>query len=342
MPPSLPPERCALTAPFHPYSWKRVPGAVYFLWHWPSTGFDARIPDVIRHTTLRSSDFPPPVSLHLRTGSGSDRPVLLPELVYRQSAAAPSTLFFRVVAHGLVDDLPTCFVFAHEAFVELSVEVIEFALELAVVIEALGVDGGFGDGAAGLAGVGAITKTAALGDVLDVLEADVGVVGHGPELDFAKAGHVDEEPAARHDKHGAGGGSVAAAIIVFADFGGGLTESAEKMVDEGGFAHSGGADEGCCFALCHGVVYRLNSVTGCGTDGEDGYAGCHDEAMQDLVEIEMEGGGEVGFVEKDNGTCTALLGEDEKALDAALIEVAIEAADDEENVDVGGEYLLLH
>jgi hypothetical protein len=53
-------------------------------------------------------------------------------------------------------------------------------------------------------------------------------------------------------------------------------------------------------------------------------------------------GGEVGFVEENNGTCTALLGEDEKALDAALIEVAIEAADDEENVDVGGEYLLLH
>jgi len=34
--------------------------AVSFLWHWPSAGFDAHIPDVIRHTALRSSDFPPP------------------------------------------------------------------------------------------------------------------------------------------------------------------------------------------------------------------------------------------------------------------------------------------
>jgi len=61
--------RCALTAPFHPYprrfarlglrhavrSW-----AVYFLLHWPSLRLEAQIPDVIRHTALRSPDFPPP------------------------------------------------------------------------------------------------------------------------------------------------------------------------------------------------------------------------------------------------------------------------------------------
>ena len=34
--------------------------AVCSLWHFPSTGLDASIPDVIRHTALRSSDFPPP------------------------------------------------------------------------------------------------------------------------------------------------------------------------------------------------------------------------------------------------------------------------------------------
>jgi len=37
-----------------------VAEAVSFLWHWPSVGFEAHIPDVIRHTALRSSDFPPP------------------------------------------------------------------------------------------------------------------------------------------------------------------------------------------------------------------------------------------------------------------------------------------
>jgi hypothetical protein len=79
LPPALPPERCALTAPFHPYrtgrpgnrpsGQLRVPKhehpAVSFLWHWPSTGFEARVPDVIRHTALRSSDFPPPADFRL-------------------------------------------------------------------------------------------------------------------------------------------------------------------------------------------------------------------------------------------------------------------------------------
>ena len=56
VPSSLLPRRCALTAPFHPYPPRR---AVYFLWHWPCSGFETGTPDVIRHTALRSSDFPP-------------------------------------------------------------------------------------------------------------------------------------------------------------------------------------------------------------------------------------------------------------------------------------------
>ncbi len=39
-----------------------VAEAVSFLWHWPYASLDAHIPDVIRHTALRSSDFPPPAS----------------------------------------------------------------------------------------------------------------------------------------------------------------------------------------------------------------------------------------------------------------------------------------
>jgi hypothetical protein len=73
LPAALLRQRCALTAPFHPY-----PGvaakAVYFLWHLPSTGLEPGLPDVIRHTALRSSDFPPPPS----EDAGSDRPVRLP------------------------------------------------------------------------------------------------------------------------------------------------------------------------------------------------------------------------------------------------------------------------
>jgi hypothetical protein len=91
LPPPLLPERYALTAPFHPYrtvnsgfeieAWvpalqanalpaggsrRSTSPAVCFLWHWPSTGFEARVPDVIRHTALRSSDFPLPENSCLR------------------------------------------------------------------------------------------------------------------------------------------------------------------------------------------------------------------------------------------------------------------------------------
>ena len=83
LPLALLPARCALTAPFHPYRTGR-PGerrsgqlpvpkhehpAVCFLWHWPSTGLEARVPDVIRHTALRSSDFPLPGAPRFRVES---------------------------------------------------------------------------------------------------------------------------------------------------------------------------------------------------------------------------------------------------------------------------------
>jgi len=70
-------QRCALTAPFHPYL-DAATGAVCFLWHFPSTGLEPGFPDVIRHTALRSSDFPPAPS----EDDTSDRPVRLPTIHY--------------------------------------------------------------------------------------------------------------------------------------------------------------------------------------------------------------------------------------------------------------------
>ena len=71
---------CGSRVALWPFPKKRggVAEAVSFLWHWPSAGFEAHVPDVIRHTALRSSDFPPPVGFACAELSGSDRPVLLP------------------------------------------------------------------------------------------------------------------------------------------------------------------------------------------------------------------------------------------------------------------------
>jgi hypothetical protein len=53
-----------LPRPFHKSSCNaiatyRTGGAVCFLWHFPSAELELGVPDVIRHTALRSSDFPP-------------------------------------------------------------------------------------------------------------------------------------------------------------------------------------------------------------------------------------------------------------------------------------------
>src|ERR1700704_6016637 len=62
LPTALLRRRCALTAPFHPYP-SLAARAVCFLWHFPSNDpahkSAGALPDVIRHTALRSSDFPP-------------------------------------------------------------------------------------------------------------------------------------------------------------------------------------------------------------------------------------------------------------------------------------------
>jgi hypothetical protein len=68
-------QRCALTAPFHPYR-DVATAAVCFLWHFPSDGLEPALPDVIRHTALWSSDFP----LAPSEDDASDRPVQLPTL----------------------------------------------------------------------------------------------------------------------------------------------------------------------------------------------------------------------------------------------------------------------
>ena len=51
----------------------RIAEAVCFLWHWPSTSLKARVPDVIRHTALRSSDFPPPEPRFLEAPAATAR-----------------------------------------------------------------------------------------------------------------------------------------------------------------------------------------------------------------------------------------------------------------------------
>jgi hypothetical protein len=70
---------CGLVQRAAPRSGCSMQWRYVFCGTWPSTGLNARVPDVIRHTALWSSDFPLPATSACARISGSDRPVLLPE-----------------------------------------------------------------------------------------------------------------------------------------------------------------------------------------------------------------------------------------------------------------------
>ena len=61
--------------------------AVCFLWHFPSSGLESTLPDVIRHTALRSSDFP------------------LPHLTTRQRPSGPAAYLFIICDSSFVEAL---------------------------------------------------------------------------------------------------------------------------------------------------------------------------------------------------------------------------------------------
>ncbi len=70
-----------------PHRRRGVAEAVSFLWHWPSAGLEARIPDVIRHTALRSSDFPPPAIHACADAPAATARSSCQLLVYRETRA---------------------------------------------------------------------------------------------------------------------------------------------------------------------------------------------------------------------------------------------------------------
>jgi len=69
-------------------------GAVYSLWHFPSTVFEDRCPDVIRHTALWSSDFPLPICAAQPKLASADR--------QRPSGPAANNTIIDVGNYGLL------------------------------------------------------------------------------------------------------------------------------------------------------------------------------------------------------------------------------------------------
>jgi len=83
-------------------------------------------------------------------------------------------------------------------------------------------------------------------------------------------------------------------------------------------------------------------MAGDGADRNDWYSGRAGETVQDLRNVDVKRVGEICFIKQDQWTRAALLRDDQIAFDASLVEIAIEAADDKQDVDVGSEDLFLN
>ena len=135
--------------------------------------------------------------------------------------------------HVFLDGVPLLPDLACAVDVGLEFEEIELLLEFAVTAQAVGIELCFANGTAGFLVVAAVAKAALPGQVDDIGEGGIDALGIGPELQFAQAGQVHEEPVARHADELPMGGGVAASVVALAHIGGALPGFAEQCVHDG-------------------------------------------------------------------------------------------------------------
>ena len=162
-------------------------------------------------------------------------------------------------------------------------------------------------------------------------------VGTG-DAERADARGVDEERAGREPDELAVGGRVAAARVVVAHVARALAVVAEQRVDQRGLAHARRAEHDGRPARGQVVVREIGDA-GAGQRRDDP----HLDAGRDRLGGDAQAlgiVGHVGLVEHDDGRRPAGPRDREVALEATQVEVAVEARDDERDVDVGGQDLL--
>ena len=236
------------------------------------------------------------------------------------------------VAHRLVDLLPLGFLVELGADVELPLQIGGFPAHFSVIQQAVDVDGGF-DRAAFFARVLAIAEAALLSQFFDVGECAVHAF---PGLQLAQARGVDEQRAAGGFQELAVRGGVAATAVGFADGCGRLALAAKQAIDQRRLPRPRRSYECDGFSGHKIGTQRVDSVAVERTNGDHIGAG-GDGA--DLLDAGVEIGAKVGFVQKNRAVGAARSRRRVIAFQPAWVEIAIEAGDNEDRVDVGGDHL---
>ena len=184
-----------------------------------------------------------------------------------------------------------------------------------------------------------VAELALLGQRLDVGEAAVGQVFLAGRLEFAHAGRVDQAGAGRQRDEGTERGGVATARVAFAHFAGLHPLVAEQGVGQRGLARARRPHQHHGVARLQPRRQLRDALRILGVDGEHRHA-LRGEVGQYLDRV-VGVLGAVGLGQHDDRLRTATTDQQQVALDAARIEVGIQAADDEHRIDVRGDHLLV-
>ena len=242
-----------------------------------------------------------------------------------------------MTSYVFLDGIPFLSGFALAVDVRLQFEVVQFPLQFAITLQTVRIETGITNGAAGFFMVRAIAKSALLRQLGNVGEGGIDALRICPQLQLAESRQIHEQPVAGHADELAMGSGVAALAVSLAHIGRALTGFAEQRVHDGRLSCAGRSDEGGGLTGFGGLGNRFQAPSLEGAERKDGDAGrmTLGEA-NDVCDVSAE----IGFVQKDDGTRAALMREDEITLQTARVVIAIEPADDEEQVHVGGEDLL--
>ncbi len=210
------------------------------------------------------------------------------------------------------------------------------AQQLLEIAQAVGVDAG-AHGAARLAAMRAVAKPALRRKRLHVFEARLQrrLVGIGTER--AQARRVDDAGAARQEMERTRRRGVHAAAVVRAHRAGVLHRGADQGVGEGRLAGTGRAEQHQRATAASEMCANDAAAAGVGRVDDDRLdlrrdASAH--ALDPRVAQLRIGGGDVGFRQHHRRRDPACAGEREIALEAAQVEVVVEAHDQQGVVDV--------
>ena len=126
-------------------------------------------------------------------------------------------------------------------------------------------------------------------------------------------------------------------LVIRSDGAGGHAVASRQLVDQRGFSHAGGAQEGHRLAGDNVGQHRL-IVAAQGRDGQDLHAGSGTLHLGDhAVHIRAQ----IRLGEHHHRRGAAVVGDGEVALQAAEVEVLVQRHADQHRVDIGGHHLLL-